>query len=439
MHHIVFITLSGFRIHEQELLAYGMTLPGFHDRANALTQLPALGLLTLAGMMPSNWTSTYKAPALVDEAFLEAVLAESPTLVAISALTASVDEAYALSNQLRLAGIQTVLGGLHVSACPDEAARHADAIIVGSGEPVWNQVIADATRRALQPVYRAPRKLPETDWVLPRIDLLGPVSRYTLQTQRGCPFACDFCAASRLLERFREKPIQLIRRELSQINKLDSAPLIELADDNTFAGNRDADELFEALHEANARWFTESDWRIGERPELLKKMAGSGCAQVLVGIESMVFRYPGMGDKLAEMNRMIDACTAIQEAGVSVNACFIIGAEGETQASVDRLTEFLLQAPFAEIQLTLQTPFPGTVLRERLKKEGRLISERRWPYYTLFEVTYHPDKMSVGDLELAFRESATHVYGPTATRRRKRIRLDTYRNNPRFNSRATAN
>lgn len=132
MPHVSFVTLSGFRVHERELLEYGMTLPGFHDRGRALAELPALGLLTLAGVLPEDWTCSYRAPELVNDELTDAVAAESPDLVAVSALTASIEDAYQFSDGLRRRGVNTVLGGLHVTACPDEAGRHADAVVIGS-------------------------------------------------------------------------------------------------------------------------------------------------------------------------------------------------------------------------------------------------------------------------------------------------------------------
>ena len=411
-----------------------MTLPGFHDRAHALAELPALGLLTLAGMLPEHWNCSYRAPAGVDEELVEAIVSERPTLVAISALTASIVEAYSLSLALRQRGIRTAIGGLHATALPEEAQRYADAVVAGSGETVWLTLLDDLERGELQPVYRAGRSNEGVPWPMPRFDLLGDVKRYTLQTQRSCPLACDFCAASRLLERFREKPIDVIRDELAALNECADAPLLELADDNTFAGSRNPLELLEVLKNSRARWFTEADWRIGERPEIVRELAASGCMQVLVGIESMNFRYPGMGEKEAELNRMLEATHALQEAGVCVNGCFILGAEGETQQSIERLTRFLLEAPFAEVQVTLQTPYPGTALYSRLKRQNRLLTNRSWPYYTLFEVTYQPDQLSVIELETGFRELITHVYGPAANRRRKQHRLNIWRRNPRLRS-----
>ena len=423
MPHVAFIPLTGFRIREEAMLELGMSLPGFRKRGAAIGQLPALGLLTLAGMLPAEWSCSYHPAGRVDEELVEAVCAERPTLVAISALSASIEEAYRLSMMFCERGIATVLGGLHVTACPEEALRFGSAIVVGDGEPVWRRVLADAERGELRGIYQAKGDAEPVEWVQPRFDLLGKsIPRWTLQTQRGCPWACEFCGASRLLGGFREKPTERIRNEIHRIRELDPTPLIELADDNTFAGSRDAEELLSALGESGGKWFTEADWRIGERSELLAGLARAGCMQVLVGIESLVLRYPGMGKKQAELARIMEAVEAIQGAGVAVNGCFIVGAEGETRESLARLIEFLKGSPFAEVQVTLQTPFPGTGLYRKLKEERRLLPDRGWSHYTLFDVTYQPDRMSVADLELGFREVLREVFGERETNRREGIR-----------------
>ncbi|HUE73225.1 MAG TPA: cobalamin-dependent protein, partial [Pirellulaceae bacterium] len=254
MPHVTFIPLVGVRVREEELLALGMSLPGLAPRAAAVGQLPALGLLTLAGMLPPDWTCSYLPAERCDEGLIDRVIAERPTLVAISALTASIQEAYALGRRLRQSKLPVVLGGLHVTACPDEASQHADAVVIGEGEAVWPQVLADAAAAALRPIYRPLPASGPPEWPLPRFDLLGAgPPRYTLQPQRGCPLACDFCGASRLLGKFREKPAAAICRELAQITSRTPRPLLELADDNTFAGNRDPHELFDALSAAGAR------------------------------------------------------------------------------------------------------------------------------------------------------------------------------------------
>lgn len=168
MPHVALVPLVGFRIHEQELLELGMSLPGLQKRGAAIAELPALGLLTLAGMTPPHWTCSYHGAPAATEELVQQILSERPDLVAISALTASIEEAYRLSRRLILANVPVVIGGLHVTACSDEARRNCTSVVVGNGEPVWRQVLADAERGELAPVYRAPRGRAKLDWPLPR-------------------------------------------------------------------------------------------------------------------------------------------------------------------------------------------------------------------------------------------------------------------------------
>jgi radical SAM superfamily enzyme YgiQ (UPF0313 family) len=274
----------------------------------------------------------------------------------------------------------------------------------------------------LQPITRINRLFELKDSPAVRWDLWGTrsVPRYTLQTMRGCPWACSFCAASRLLGPAREKPNTNIESELAAITDRQSRPWIELADDNTFAGERDHGRMLDALSQANARWFTESDWRIAHRPNLLQQIAASGCRQILIGLESQHFRYPGMGAKSGTWHTMLDAVDAIQQAGIVVNACFIVGAEGETRQSIDRLGDFLLDASFGEIQVTLQTPFPGTKLHTDLHRAGRLL-EGDFSKYTLFDVVHQPNLISPDQLQSAFTELIGRVFSVDAQDRRNQI------------------
>jgi len=435
MPHVALVPFTGFRVREEALLELGMSLPGLKDRAAAVGQLPALGLLTLAGMTPPHWTCSYREAAQANGALLDEILSARPDLVALSALTASIEEAYRFSTDLRRHGVRVVLGGLHATACPQEATAHVDAVVVGEGEPVWAEVLADAEAGALKPLYRARAPFDLSQAPVPRFDLLtqpGRRPRLTLQTQRGCPFACDFCGASRLLGTFREKPTGNLVREIDAIARLVPNPILELADDNTFAGNRDFRDLFQALERSGARYFTEADWRLGERPDLLQDLAHSGCVQVLVGIESLVFHHPGMGAKQAASSRIMDAVSRVQEAGIAVIGCFILGADGEDRASIDRLIRFILDSPLADVQVTVQTPFPGTALYRRLRQEGRLLPERGWSHYTLFDVTYQPDGLSVAELEAAFQEVVRAAFAPAAAARRAALRRRIWTNNPRL-------
>lgn len=433
MPHVALVPFTGFRIREPEMLELGMALPGLRARAGAIAQLPALGMLTLAALNPTEWIASYHESGGADaEALADRIIDLRPDLVAVSALTASIEEAYRFCGLVRRAGRKVVLGGLHATTCPDESARHADAVVAGDGEPVWATVLADAGRGELRPFYRATSPFDLSRAPVPRFGLLGsaPRRRFTLQTQRGCPLACGFCAASRLLGPWREKPAGNVAAELAAIRAIEPRPVVELADDNTFAGRREAGSLLEALARSGVRYFTECDWRLGEQPEVLAGLAESGCVQVLVGLESLESRHDGMGPKGAPLPRMIDAVEAIQAAGVAVIGCFIVGGDGETEASLDRLGSFLEDAPMADVQLTLQTPFPGTALHRRLREQGRLLADRGWSHYTLFDVTYRPDAMSARALESGFRALVGRVFSDGPSRRRAAIRRAVWARRP---------
>jgi radical SAM superfamily enzyme YgiQ (UPF0313 family) len=432
MPHVVLLSFSGLRVREEHLAELGVQLPGLTARAAAIRQLPSLGLLTLAGMLPDDWTCSYREVIKLTDDLVEAIVQEQPHLVAMSSLTAPIKQAYSLAVKLRAEHLKTLLGGLHATTCSEEAASYFDSVCLGEGEIVWPQILADVSVGKLQPRYSAVRTTHNFEWPIPRFDLLADrrLARWTVQSQRGCPLACEFCAASRIISRFREKPVDHFRLELAAIRRHDPQPILELADDNTFAGPRNPEPLLAALAEADARYFTEVDWRIGERPTLLRQLAASGCVQVLVGIESLVFRYPGMGSKDAAIERVLAAVDRIQEVGVAVIGCFIVGADGETRASLDRLADFLCDTQMADVQVTLQTPFPGTALRRELARDGRLLIDRDWSHYTLFDVTFRPDQMSASELERGYRELLRKVYDDRQAARRAAIRREVWRRNP---------
>jgi radical SAM superfamily enzyme YgiQ (UPF0313 family) len=432
MPHVAFVPFTGLRVGTAEMLEFGMALPGLQDRGDALRELPALGLLTLAGMLSEEWSCSYH-PSASASSLTDDVLATKPDLVAVSALTASIDEAYRFCDELRTAGIATVLGGLHATVLPEEALQHADAVCVGDGESVWMEILKDSLANSLKPVYKATRSFDLAESPLPRFDLLPPrsVPRWTLQTQRGCPWACEFCGASRLLGPARFKPVDRIDRELTTLRTTDSTPWIELADDNTLAGREDWRDLLQLIEQHSVRYFTESDWRIGENVEVIEALAKSGCAQVLVGIESLAFQYSGMGKKDTQWKRIMQAVDVIQDHGIVVNGCFIVGADGETDDSLDRLSAFIAESSLAEVQITVQTPFPGTALFRRLQKQQRIL-DRSWSHYNLFDVVYKPDILNVIELEKGFRRVLSDVFGASDNRKRKQRRLDVWRRHPMF-------
>ncbi len=144
---IAFIAMSGVRAWDPELLALGLSMPGFVERKEVIAQLPSLGLLTLAGLTPAEDDVSYHE--IFDYSKQQPPQGDFD-LVAISSFTAQIEEAYQLADYYRALGVIVVMGGLHVSSLPNEALEHADTIVVGEAEEVWPQIIHDARQGTLE-------------------------------------------------------------------------------------------------------------------------------------------------------------------------------------------------------------------------------------------------------------------------------------------------
>jgi radical SAM superfamily enzyme YgiQ (UPF0313 family) len=416
--------MSGVRACDPELVKLGLTLPGFIERGRTVASLPGLGLLTLAGMTPGKFDVEYFE---VDDLRNLSNLPDGFDLVAISSFSAQILEAYELADRYRARGTQVVLGGLHVTALPDEGSQHADAVVVGEGESVWRQLLEDCAAGRLQPRYDSHGDFSFDDAPLPRFDLLD-VSKYnrlTVQTSRGCPLRCEFCASSILLtKRYKLKPIAKVLAEIDQIQRLWRRPFLEFADDNSFVNFGYWRELLPRLQSRKLRWFTECDLRVHQDGELLNLMRTSGCSEVLIGFESPIEMGLGGIELRSDWKRRHwadyrDAIRQIQSHGIRVNGCFILGLDGHTPDVFDAIYEFARDAELYDVQITLPTPFPGTPFYNRLKASDRLLYDGQWNRCTLFDINFLPDPMTVEQLRSGFYNLGKRLYAEDASRWRR--------------------
>ena len=422
---IGFIAMSGVRAHSRALTELGLTLPGFVERNKIIASLPSLGLLTLAGMTPDDFDFEYLEVPDIDALM---GLPGDFDMVAISSFSAQIKEAYELADRYRAVGTKVVLGGLHASAVPQEAAQHADSVVLGEGEPLWPMLISDLRQGRLQSIYDSRgSSFDLSDAPMPAYHLLeiDKYNRLTVQTQRGCPWRCDFCAASiRISPIYKLKPVEKVIAEIRQIKEIWPNPFIEFADDNSFVNKTHSKKLLRALVKEQVRWFTETDVSVAEDDELLNLMRESGCAQVLIGFESpSLDGLNGLEEranwKAKQLDRYSRAIARIQDHGITVNGCFILGLDGTGTESFDDVWNFVRESGLYEVQITILTPFPGTPLYDRLKKAGRLLREDAWESCTLFDVNFKPTHMSVSELESGFRDLAEKLYSADVTKERR--------------------
>ncbi len=418
------IAMSGVRACDEELTRLGFTLPGFVERSKTIASLPSLGLLTLAGMTPDHHECVYLE---VEDIRAVETLPDGFDLVAISTFTAQVFEAYELADRYRALGIPVVMGGLHVSMRPEEAAQHCDAVVLGEGESCWAAVLGDAEGGAVRPVYRARGDFDLAHAPMPAFELLdiSKYNRLTVQASRGCPLRCEFCASSILITpHYKQKPVERVLAEIDRIRELWERPFLEFADDNAFVNKKYWKRLLSQLKTRDVRWFAETDLSVHEDPELLTLMRESGCVEVLIGLESPT--EDGLGGielrsdwKRKRWPEYRGAVERIQSKGIRVNGCFVLGLDGHGPEVFDQVYEFAEQCELFDVQITVPTPFPGTPLYQRLKRENRLLREGAWELCTLFDVNFHPRRMTVEQLRDGFRRLAVRLYEEEITRRRR--------------------
>ena len=419
------IAMSGIRVRDTELLQLGLTLPGFVERSRTIASLPSLGLLTLAGMTPGTHEVHYLE---VEDINALTALPAGFDLVAISSFSAQIKEGYQLAERYRAHGVPVVMGGLHVTTNPLEPGQHGAIAAVGEGEPIWSEILEDAERGRLKPVYDARgREFDLREAPMPAFELLDAAryNRITVQTSRGCPWRCSFCASSILLSgRYKQKPVAKVLAEIDRIRALWPRPFIEFADDNSFVNRRYWRELLPELAKRRIRWFTETDLSVHEDEELLELMREAGCRQVLIGFESPVAQgLDGLelrrNWKRSRYEQYRGAIRSIQAHGIRVNACFVVGLDGHGPEVFDALREFVRDTLPYDVQVTLPTAFPGTPFYAKLKREGRLLEEKAWERCTLFDINFVPQRMSASELRAGFHALVADLYGDELTKLRR--------------------
>ncbi len=362
---------------------------GKHSRFH----LAPLTLSYLAALAPKDADIT-----IIDELVDRIDFNVSVDLVGITVLTPLAPRAYEIADRFRARGVKVVLGGVHATMCPDEAALHADAIVLGEAEEIWPRLIEDLKRGRLQKRYTC-SELPSLEGIpMPRWDLveMGYIPTYTIQTSRGCPFDCEFCAVTAFFGgKYRFRPLGEVLGEIEVLikSRKQRGPLGNIFffnDDNIYAHPQRSKELCRAVMPFRIKWFAQAPISIAWDEEFLKLAAKSGCIGVLIGFESLFQpNLDQIGKKINRVEEYGEAVRRIHSYGIKIMGSFMFGLDYDEIGFFGDVVKFMNSAPIDVPSFAVVTPYPGTRFYKRLQKEGRLLSND-WTEYDSNRAVHRP-------------------------------------------------
>lgn len=374
--------------------------------SNMVFRFPYLSITTLAAITPPG------VEIVIQDENVQEICFEGFDLAAISIMTPLAVRGYEIADSFRNRGTKVIMGGFHATWLPDEAGNHADAVMIGEADSVWQTIIADAMANRLKERY-IPSEISDFRGLPPaRRDLLrkdGYFFTNTIQTTRGCPFDCDFCSVTAFYgNTYRCRPLEDIEREIQAVSG--GSNFIFFVDDNITGNPGHAKKLFELLKRYNFRWLSQTSITFAENPELLKLAQESGCHGMFIGFETLTQEgLNSLNKKFNKADNYADSIKRIQDHGIGIQGSFIFGYDWDTKASFDTVVNFTEKTKLDSSLFTILTPYPGTRVFSRMMEEGRILTTD-WSKYDMAHVVFKPKNMTVDELQEGYLEANRQFY-----------------------------
>jgi radical SAM superfamily enzyme YgiQ (UPF0313 family) len=325
---------------------------------------PPLGLATLAAFLRPD-----DEAELVDDHVETLRTDDAPDLVVIQVYITNAYRAYALADHYRAKGCFVALGGLHVTALPEEAALHADAILLGPGEQTFPLFLQDFCRGEPKPRYVSTTGR--------MIHGLAPVRRDLIKRElylvpnsivvtRGCPQHCDLCYKDAFFTGGRSFYTQRVDEALAEIDRLPGRHLYFL-DDHLLGDRRFAEALFDGMRGMGRLFQGAATVDSVLRGNLIEKAAAAGLRSLFVGLETFSPANLRESNKKQNLARDYAAVTRrLSDLGIMINGSFVFGMHDDGEDVFDRTVDWAVAHGVTTATFHIMTPYPGTRLHERM-------------------------------------------------------------------------
>lgn len=381
---------------------------------------------------------------------------ENIGLVGIGAMTRMVARAYLVADALREAGFKVVMGGPHVTECPDEALgrdggpRHADAVALGEADETWPLIVADAARGELKEVYTPQldakgndikpslQPYPHIPWETLDLEQFSLVPKFLrpimskmgagwgkffvvpIETGRGCPYGCEFCTVTGFFGdsiRFRsnESVIEELLRLKARAKREKGQIAVFFIDDNLAINKKRLKGLLRDMIAAGATlpWVAQISANLLGDEELVDLIADAGGKWIFIGMESI--DPANMADVNKQFSKPSDykaVLDGLARRNIYAITSFIFGMDNDTPGVANRTVDQIESwAPGLPVFGQL-TPFPATPLYERLEKAGRLRRKKHWLDFAPFVMAHDPLKMTIEEAKQETFDAWSRSYSP---------------------------
>ena len=359
---------------------------------------PPLGLATLAAYLDPDLELS-----LVDEHVEKLDLDDQPDLVIIQVYITNAYRAYKIADHYRARGSYVLLGGLHVTSLPGEAAAHADTIFLGPGEHTFPQFLRDLKAGSPQPRYESAVRTLEH---LPPIrrDLIKR-ARYlvpnSIVVSRGCPHHCTFCYKDGFFQGGRSFYTQIVDDALAEIARLPGRHLYFL-DDHLLGNARFARDLFRGMRGMGRVFQGAATVDSILRADLIEEAAAAGLRSLFVGFETLsctglegAGKRQNLGRSYREVVRRLDSL------GIMINGSFVFGLDGDNRDVFRKTVDWAVESGVTTATFHILTPYPGTQLFTEIDTQNR-IATRNWDLYDTRHVVYRPSCISPKELKRGY-------------------------------------
>jgi len=272
--------------------------------------------------------------------------------------------------------VPVILGGIYATLCPDHAAAvsGADGIVTGPGESRILDLAAEYTGRAEPPRFN-PDNL--DSYPYPAFDLQGDTGYIPIQTSRGCPYQCAYCASGILNPGLQRRRPQSVAREIVYWHRRLGVRDFAFYDDALLLdAPRHAIPLLEAIIAAGLplRLHTPNALHIRNiTAETAALMYRAGFTTLRLGLETTAFDHRAQLDwkvTQAEFHRAVDCLKQAGFAAAQIGAYLLAGLPNQADAAIEASIRTVLDSGITPIP-AYYTPIPGTALWEEAKAASR--------------------------------------------------------------------